>query len=209
MPNPEDDYVTHRQQTDDLGWFDRFYVNVHSPKSRLTLSLGMGRYPQTGVVDGFSVLVDGASQRNFRVSCEGSPEATKIAAGPLSAEVVEPLRTWRLRLDENESKLAYDLSFHGDLAPIDAGRMHRRSKRTGALLDFSHFVQVSKIEGRIEIDGRRHEISPDSWFGLRDRSWGIRPRSSAEIAPAQGRRSPPRCLCAPANWGGRGVVRNV
>ena len=175
MPNAEDDFVAHRQQSDDPGWFDRFYVNVHSPKSGLTLSLGMGTYPQTEVIDGFSVLVEGASQRNFRVSREGKPEPSKVVAGPLSAEVVEPLRTWRLRLAENESKLAYDLTFHGDLAPIDAGRMHRRSKRTGALLDFSHFVQVGRIEGRIEIDGRRHEITPDSWFGLRDRSWGVRP----------------------------------
>ncbi|MGH7805793.1 MAG: hypothetical protein ACREQJ_15710 [Candidatus Binatia bacterium] len=175
MPTPEDDYVTHRHQTDDLGWFDRFYVNVHSPKSGMTLSVGMGRYPQNEVVDGFSLLVDGATQRNFRVSREGSPDEKRIAAGPLSAEVVEPLRTWRLRLDENESKLAYDLTFHGDLVPIDVGRMHRRSRRTGALLDFSHFVQVGRVEGRIAIDGQRHEITPDSWLGLRDRSWGIRP----------------------------------
>ena len=175
MATSEDDAFDHRPQTDDVGWFDRFYMNVHSPKSGVTLSLGMGSYPGTDVVDGFSLLVDGAAQRNVRVSREGRPDPRRIVAGPLTAEVVEPLRTWRLRLAENESKLAYELTFHGDLAPIDAGRMHRRSKRTGALLDFSHFVQVGRVEGRIEIDGKRHEIDPDSWFGLRDRSWGIRP----------------------------------
>lgn len=175
MPQTEDDYIAHTAQSDDPGWFDRFYLNVHSPESGLTLSLGMGMYPQNGVVDGFAMVVDGDKQRNLRVSREGKPEHGKIAAGPLSGEVVEPMRRWRALLADNDRGFSFDLTFHGDLAPIDAGRMHRRSRRTGKLLDFSHFVQVGKIEGRLEIDGKRHDLSPDAWFGLRDRSWGVRP----------------------------------
>jgi hypothetical protein len=175
MPNADDDLFTHRPLTDDPGWFDRFYMNVHSPAGGITISHGMGRYPQAGVVDGFAMLVDRGQQRNFRASREGDIEERKLEAGPLSAEITEPLKRWRIRLAPNDAKFSYDLEFEGDLAPIDAGRIERRSRKTGALLDFSHFVQVGRVHGTLEIDGVKRELERDSWFGLRDRSWGVRP----------------------------------
>jgi hypothetical protein len=180
MPTAADDLFSHRPLTADAGWFDRFYMNVHSPGAEITLSLGMGRYPQTGVVDGFASLVEPGGQRNFRASREGPGEERKLEAGPLSAEILEPLRRWRLRLGENESRFSFDFEFDGDIAPIDAGRIERRSRKTGALLDWSHFVQVGRIEGRLVIDGAVRELAKDSWFGVRDRSWGIRPGAGAE-----------------------------
>lgn len=180
MANVTDDLFSHRPLTDDPGWFDRFYWNVHSPAGGLTISQGMGSYPQSGVVDGFAMLVERGEQRNFRASREGVPKQERIDAGPLSAEIVEPLKRWRLRLGDNEAGFSYDLEFAGDLPPIDAGRMERRSRKTGALLDFSHFVQVGRVHGRLLIDGVRHELDGNSWFGLRDRSWGIRPGAGDE-----------------------------
>ena len=180
MPTALDDLFSHQPLTTDVGWFDRFYMNVHSPGADVTLSLGMGRYPQVGVIDGFAILVEPGGQRNFRVSREGPAEERRLEAGPLSAEILEPLRRWRLRLGENESHFAYDFEFDGDLAPIDAGHIERRSRKTGALLDWSHFVQVGRIQGRLVIDGVARELAADSWFGVRDRSWGIRPGAGAE-----------------------------
>ena len=180
MPTALDDLFSHQPLTTDVGWFDRFYMNVHSPGADVTLSLGMGRYPQVGVIDGFAILVEPGGQRNFRVSREGPAEERRLEAGRLSAEILEPLRRWRLRLGENESHFAYDFEFDGDLAPIDAGHIERRSRKTGALLDWSHFVQVGRIQGRLVIDGVARELAADSWFGVRDRSWGIRPGAGAE-----------------------------
>ncbi len=181
MANADDDLFSHQALTDDYGWFDRFYFNLHSPGADLTLSQGMGKYPQPGVIDGFGMLVEkGGRQRNFRASREGTVKETKLEAGPLSAEIVEPMKRWRLKLGENDAGFSYDLEFEGDLAPIDAGRINKRSRKTGALVDFSHFVQVGRVSGKLVIDGKTREISGDSWFGLRDRSWGIRPNTGEE-----------------------------
>ncbi|MEA2624216.1 MAG: hypothetical protein QOD06_261 [Candidatus Binatota bacterium] len=180
MPNARDDLFAHAPLADQPDWFDRFYMNVHSSGGGPTLSLGMGTYAQPGVVDGFSVLVDGTTQRNFRVSREGGWSESRLEAGPLSAEVAEPLRRWRARLGENASGFSYDIEFDGDLAPIDPGRMHRVSRRTGAVLDMTHLVQVGRVSGRIVVDGVARELSPDAWFGIRDRSWGLRPGAGNE-----------------------------
>lgn len=195
MPNATDDFFCHRALTDDPGWFDRFYVNVHAPGGDVTLSHGMGSYPPAGVVDGFAILVERGGQRNFRASRQGGPQERRLEAGPLSAEILEPLRRWRLRLGENAAGFSYELEFEADLAPIDAGRIERRSRKTGALLDFSHFVQVGRIQGRLMIDGASRELAADSWFGLRDRSWGVRP-STGEAAPSE----PPSPTAGRHDW---------
>jgi hypothetical protein len=195
MPSQNDDLFSHQPRTDDPGWFDRFYMNVHSPTGDVTLSLGMGHYPRAGVVDGFSILVERGAQRNFRASAERAPSERRLEAGPLSAEILEPLRRWRLRLGENEANVSYDLEFVADLPPIDAGRIERRSRKTGALLDWSHFVGLGRVEGRLAIDGIARSLSPDSWFGLRDRSWGIRPGAS-EAPPSE----PPSPTAGRHDW---------
>jgi hypothetical protein len=175
MPNPVDDLFNHEPLTDDPGWFDRFYVNIHCAGAEVTLSHGMGRYPHAGAIDGFAILVGPGVQRNFRASCQAQHEERRLSAGPLSAEILEPLRRWRLRFGDSDAGFSYEFDFIADLAPIDAGRLERRSRKTGALLDFSHFVQVGRIAGRLTIDGAPRELTADSWFGVRDRSWGIRP----------------------------------
>jgi hypothetical protein len=181
LAEQKDDLFSHPALTDDSGWFDRFYFNLHSPGSHLTLSQGMGKYPQPGVVDGFGVLVEeGGRQRNFRASSEVKPRDSKLAAGPLAAEIVEPMKRWRLTLGENDAGFSYELEFEGDLAPIHAGRINRRSRKTGALVDFSHFVQCGRVNGKLVIDGRTREIRGDTWLGVRDRSWGIRPNTGEQ-----------------------------
>ena len=195
MPNPLDDLFSHRPLTADPGWFDRFYMNVHAPGGDVTLSHGMGSYPQAGVIDGFAILVERGAQRNFRASRQGEPQEQRLEAGPLSAEVLEPLLRWRLRLGENEVGFSYELEFEADLAPIDAGRVERRSRKTGALLDWSHFVQVGRVQGYLTIDGVRRELAAQSWFGLRDRSWGIRP-PAGEAPPSE----PPSPTAGRHDW---------
>lgn len=176
MAHADDDFFLHPAGSEDPGWFDRFYLNIHSPAEPLTISHGMGTYPQVGVIDGFSMLAGNGPQRNFRASIEARPRRNLVEAGPLAAEIVEPLERWRLHLGENDAGFSYDLEFEGDLAPIDAGRMVQRSRKTGALVDFSHYVQVGRVKGRLVIDGAARDLDAKTWLGLRDRSWGVRPR---------------------------------
>ena len=48
-----------------------------------------------------------------------------------------------------------------------------------AFLDACRLAQLGSWSGWLEVDGERHEVTPDRWWGSRDRSWGIRPVGEA------------------------------
>ena len=71
-------------------------------------------------------------------------------------------------------------------ASPSTSRGTRRSPRTRSLgtrpasgnaiiLDAARFAQVGTWEGWMKVDDQEWEVSPDTWVGARDRSWGIRP----------------------------------
>lgn len=42
------------------------------------------------------------------------------------------------------------------------------------------YAQTGRWSGWLEVDGTRHQVTPDRWWGSRDRSWGIRPVGEPE-----------------------------
>jgi hypothetical protein len=56
-------------------------------------------------------------------------------------------------------------------------------------LDAQRFAQVGTWSGTLEVDGDQIAVTPETWVGTRDRSWGIRP--SGEPVPAGSPADPP------------------
>jgi hypothetical protein len=62
------------------------------------------------------------------------------------------------------------------------------------IIDACRFAQVGTWSGTLRVDRREINVSPDTWLGTRDRSWGIRPvgdpeppgRNGAEPDPSFG-----------------------
>ena len=46
--------------------------------------------------------------------------------------------------------------------------------------DVSRYAQVGVWEGSLEVAGQHVHVTPDTWKGARDRSWGVRPVGEAE-----------------------------
>ncbi len=152
------------------GWFDRFYFNVHDGSASPYVLLGAGVYPVEGVVDGYVLAVTRDEQINLRMSDELAA-GTGSGVGPLSWEMIEPLKRWRVRLDANPSGVAFDLEWTATTAFWATDRMHLDDGR-GRTAAFDHGFQSGRHEGWIEIDGQRHEVA--RWTGQRDRSRGTR-----------------------------------
>ncbi|MBB6376928.1 hypothetical protein BKA01_004186 [Pseudonocardia eucalypti] len=156
------------------GWFDRFYFNAHRGSEPPYLMVGAGVYPDKQLADGYVVVVTEHEQINLRVSTKAG-QAGRI--GPLSWEAVEPLRTWRVRLADNPSGLACDLTWTARTEPWLC-RPVRLDGRDGESMSFDHAFQSGHHRGWLEVDGVRTEVA--GWTGQRDRSRGRRPLTARQ-----------------------------
>lgn len=160
---------------DDPRWFDRFYFNVQALDGSLSISQGIGVYPNQGVMDGFGVVATPAQQVNVRASRElVNGDRDRMDVGPVHAEIIEPMKRWRFWLDANEQGTSYDFTYTANFKALDTKRLvsivdDRR------VWDWSHFGHVGRVEGWAQIDGQRFALKPDTHWAIRDRSWGVRP----------------------------------
>ena len=96
----------------DPRWFDRFYFNMQALDGTLSITQGIGVYPNQKVMDGFGMI----STPGFQVNVRGSRELVngnrdEMDIGPIHAEILEPMKRWRFRLDENEQGISYDFNY--------------------------------------------------------------------------------------------------
>jgi hypothetical protein len=94
------------------------------------------------------------------------------SVGPLRVEVVEPMRTLRVVLEEHEG-MAVDVTFTAVTQCIEDGRM-RRDNGGVLISERIRTVQFGEWSGSFTVDGETVDCSGDEWWGFRDRSWGSR-----------------------------------
>lgn len=189
MLSPLDDLPIHqvaepirRVGTSDRNFYDRYYFNCHPCSDELFLILGLGQYPNLGVTDAFALAVHGGEHRVVRASRELGIDRLDTSVGPFRIEVIEGLKTLRCTLEPTEHGLAYDLTWEGFTPPVEEPRHLDRSVTGRVFLDACRLAQLGSWSGWIDVDGQRFDVTPDHWWGSRDRSWGIRPVGEPEPA---------------------------
>jgi hypothetical protein len=125
-----------------------------------------------------SVVRDG---RQFTVSASrlAPRERTETRVGPISVEVVEPLRTLRVRVAPNDTGIEADLTFAARSEAIEEPRMTSRAG-SRVIMDATRMTQFGTWTGRLVAGGREHRVDPAAVLGTRDRSWGVRPVGEPE-----------------------------
>lgn len=187
-----DDYPIHQTpepvaqpSCNSLNFYDRYWFNGFDREGRLYFGCALGLYPNRRVMDGaFSVLVDGV-QHSFFASRRSPAERSDTSIGPLAVEVVRPMREIRVRLAPNETGIECDLTFRARTIPYEEPRSVLRDDGR-VMLDTIRFTQFGAWEGHFSVGGVRTEVRPASVWGVRDRSWGVRPVGERESgAPSQ------------------------
>ncbi|GMU78634.1 MAG: hypothetical protein AMXMBFR46_14290 [Acidimicrobiia bacterium] len=187
MPiSPMDEYLAHQTSetidhvaTSDRNFYDRYYFNCHPSNDELFLVTGLGQYPNLGVTDAFVSVSVGDVHHVVRASRELGADRLDTSVGPLRVEVVEGLRRLRVVCEPNEWGVAYDMTFTGTVRAIEEPRTFRR-QHGRVTSDVTRYAQVGVWEGELEVGARRYSVTPDTWKGARDRSWGVRPVGEAE-----------------------------
>ena len=106
-------------------------------------------------------------------------ERMDTRVGPMKIDVLQPLHSVKITLDGAEG-ISGELTFEGRHFPVEEPRFQRRSgSRT--VMDVTRMTQNGSWNGWIEVDGERIEVS--SYYGTRDRSWGVRPIGTPDPQP--------------------------
>lgn len=180
-----DDYPIHQASefiahpaTSDRNFYDRYYFNLHPSSDEYFAIFGFGQYPNLGVKDGFVDVRIGDEQHIVRSSAPlGDRAHTHV--GPIRVEVIEPLVKLRFVVEPTEHSVAMDVVWEGAGPAIEEPRQYLRSQGR-VVFDTQRLAQMGCWSGTLSVAGRDIEVTPDSCWGSRDRSWGVRPVGEPE-----------------------------
>jgi hypothetical protein len=199
---PFDDYPIHQTPlplahtvSGDPNHYDRFWFNGYTED--YYFACGMAVYPNRGIIDGaFSVVHDGV-QRSVFASGRIPVDRGETKIGPLTIEIVEPLRVTRVRMNAPDRDIDADVTFTARTAALEEPRQTLVAG-TKTVMDSTRMTQWGTWSGRINAAGA--EIALDRVNGTKDRSWGVRPIGAP--TPAAPEMTLPQIffLWAPINW---------
>src|SRR3954467_11053692 len=177
MLTPFDDYPIHQTSlpiahaaSGDPNHYDRFWFNGYTED--FYFAAGMAVYPNRGIIDGaFAVVHDGV-QRSVFASGRIPTARGETGIGPLTIDVVEPLRVTRVRVDAPDLGIVADVTFTGRTAAMEEPRQQMTSGTKGTM-DSTRMTQWGTWSGSINAAGT--EIPINAMYGTKDRSWGVRP----------------------------------
>lgn len=201
-----DDYPIHQTSepiahtaTSDRHHYDRYWFNGYADDAEFYFGIGAALYPNLGVMDcGFSIVRDG-EQHAFHASRRAPREPTDVNVGPFQLEILEPMRSLRVVIDDNQTGISGELNWIARTGNIEEG--HQRIKLGRGIMQATRFNQFGFWQGEIRYDGQSVKIEPNRVYGTKDRSWGIRPVGDAAPpgAPAA-RPAGIQFVWAPLHW---------
>jgi hypothetical protein len=183
-----DDYPIHQTPepvahlaTSDRNFYDRYFFSGYTPDGSLFFAAALGVYPNRRVMDAsFSAVVDGR-QHVVRGSRLLVGERSETVVGPIAVEILEPMRSFRLRVAPSEFELDADLRFEARTPAIEEPRFTHHFRHQ-VDMDSTRITQFGRWQGSLRVAGRRLPLTPGETLGCRDRSWGIRPVGEREAA---------------------------
>lgn len=161
----------------DYSWTEKVCGMAAARDGSLAIGFGFGKYVNRNVVDAYGGISRGVEQWTVRASRELSSNPNGIDVGPLRYEIIEPLKRIRVVLERNPIQpIAFDITLEGIVPCVVEEREDRRTL-TGYRhsADQIRYHQTGTARGWVEVDGKRHEVGPDTWIMTRDHSWGLRP----------------------------------
>ena len=178
----------------DPSWNDGHYICAADQGGEIAFTSNVRLYANNDVLDGFVCLRHRDRQYNVRVSCRLRPDMEHLGAGPLRMEIVDPLGTVRLVLDENAVGIALDVTCRTAnvpyMGPIEIRRLEGRLMSERATYEIT-----GDAEGWVQIGSERVVLARSTTSFFRNHSWGTSPRVAARSptarrCPASG---PPVC----------------
>jgi hypothetical protein len=183
----------------DRNAYDRYFFNGYTADGEIYFAVAFGLYPNRRVMDASLSLVRDGVQYSLHASRLAPDARDEITVGPISIEVVDPMRELRVRVAENAHPLSADLVFRARTPAVEEPRFQRHSG-TRLVMDSTRFTQFGSWSGSLRLDGEQITLDPAQVLGSRDRSWGIRGVGERETGAPGAERPQFYWLWAPLNF---------
>ena len=155
----------------DPQWNDGHYVCGADVDGNVSFTSNVRLYQNNDVLDGFVCLRHQGRQHNIRLSRRLRTDMDTIGVGPLRFEIIEPMESVRLVLDENEFGFALDIVCRTVGVPyVDPIEITRVDGRL--LSERATYELAGRLEGSVEVGGERYELTADNASFFRNHSWG-------------------------------------
>lgn len=182
MIGPADDFPVHQTHepirfagTSDRRFYDRYFFTGHRCAPDLFFMIGVGVYPNLGVIDAFGSVALGSMQYSTRGSRElGDDRMDMGNIGPFNVEVLEGLKKLRVWCEPRpDQAVHFDLEWNGAVPAFEEPPILQRV--LGRVMEqATRLIQTGTWTGYIVCNGERIELDPETSWGARDRSWGVR-----------------------------------
>jgi hypothetical protein len=175
---PYDDFPIHQTSepvahpvSGDPNQYDRYFFNGYTADGSTFFAAAMGHYPNRGIIDAaFSVVGDGVQRSVF--ASGRMPLDRSTAVGPISVDVLEPMRRLRVAVGPNDFGIEASLTFEARSAVIEEPR-NTVTAGTRKWMDSTRLTQWGSWSGDLRLDGQPVRLDGPV-YGVRDRSWGQR-----------------------------------
>ena len=158
----------------DKHWNDGHYICLCDMDGRIALIGLLRLYTNNDVIDGFVCVRHEGRQYNIRLSRRLRSDIDTFGVGPLRIDIVEPMETVRLVLEENEHGIACDLTCRTTAVPYEDQPVYRREN--GRFVSSRAVYEVvGTVEGTVTVGGETFTATPDRWHFFRNHSWGSMP----------------------------------
>ena len=153
-------------------FYDRFWFNGYTDE--VFFAVALGTYRNRGIIDAaFSVVCDGV-QRSVFASGRAPSEPAVTRIGPITVDIVEPMRVTRIAVAAPEQEMSAELVFTARTAAYEEPRQTRH-QGARLFLDLTRATQFGSWSGRLTSGPSTVLVDERTFWGTKDRSWGIRP----------------------------------
>ena len=181
---PFDDYPIHQAiepitipGPTDRNFYDRYFFNGMDPENEYIFEIGIGLYPNRHVIDAHFSISYKEKQYSFHASQRLDQARVPIKIGPMTLTVDEPMNELTFVLDDPDNKLNCNLKFSANsVAHQEPRSLMMEGTRT--IMNTIRFTQLGKWTGTILTEAG--SLTPTEIYGIRDRSWGVRPVGEPE-----------------------------
>ena len=188
MLTKADDYPIHQlplpvsEVGSERNFYDRYFFNGYSNNGDIFFASALCVYPNLNIMDGSFVIAYKGIQHNCRYSRIMGLERLDTHVGALRVEVLEPLKKLKITLDDKEANISADITFEGRFEAIQEPKM-TLSNGPRLVMDTTRLTQHGNWTGNINLQNEEITLDSKSYYGTRDRSWGIRPVGAPDSQP--------------------------